>query len=405
MPVFHYEALDTKGRVVQGKMQAQSVESVIEELRNVHYTVTNIKEKKDYLSTLKDLVIKYQGVSLYALAIFTRQFATIFNAGLPIIRGLDGLAHQSLSKKLQIVIRQIHDDVKNGSSLTRAMQKHATVFSPVYIALVRAGEMAGALGEILERLAELLEREYSLRKKVQTAMTYPIFIFVAAVAVIFLLVNYIFPQFVNLLEGMDIAMPWPTTLLIYITTICRDPIVIFLFIVIAGVAGFLFKQYFQTPLGRRQLDRLLIELPIIGKVNNNVAVSRFCRTLGTLLNSGVPMVHALDVVGKVSGNEVISDIVDEIKMSLKSGMRLSQPMRAYKIFPPMVTQMIAVGEETGNLPDILTKLANAYDSEVETSLDVLVALVEPIMIVVMGGVVMFVLIAVFLPIYSILQKF
>jgi type IV pilus assembly protein PilC len=405
MPVFHYEALDTRGRVVQGKMQAANVEAVIAELRNVQYTVTNIKEKKDYITSLKDLLYKYQSVGIYALAIFTRQFATIFNAGLPIVRGLEGLAQQSLNKKLSDVIVQIHDDVRNGASLTRAMQKHTNVFSPVYIALVRAGEMAGALGEILDRLAILLEREYALKKKVQTAMVYPAFVFMTAVVLTFVLVTYIFPSFMGLLEGLDIELPWPTRILMYITNAIKDPIVISLFAVIVVVAGFLFRQYFMTPLGKRQVDRLKIEFPVVGKVNRNVAISRFCRTMGTLIGSGVPMIHALDVVGKVSGNEIISDIIDEVKMSLKSGMRLSQPLKAYKIFPPMVTQMVAVGEETGNLPETLVKLANFYDSEVEAALDTLISMVEPIMIFVMGGIVSFVLFAVFLPVYAILQKF
>lgn len=405
MPVFEYEALDSRGRAVQGEMEATSVEAVVEELRTVHYTVTNVKERKSYLSSILNTVTRFQGVSLYALAIFTRQFATIFNAGLPLLRGLEGLAHQTINRKLSMIIQQIHDDVKGGFSLTRAMQKHSNIFSPVYIALIRAGEMAGALGQILERLAVLLERDYSLRKKVQTSMTYPAFVFFVSMVVTFVLVTYIFPSFVSLLEGLDMELPWPTMFLIHLTNASRNVFVLILVLIVIGLTSFILKQYFITPLGKRQLHRLLIELPVIGKINKKVAIARFCRTLSTLLASGVPMVHALDVVGKVSGNEIISDIVDEIKMSLKSGARLSQPLQLYKIFPPMVPQMVAVGEETGNLATTLEKLANFYDAEVEAALDAFVSLVEPIMIFIMGGVVSFVMIAVFLPVYGVLQKF
>lgn len=405
MPTFRYEALDTKGRVVTGTMQANNVEAVVGELRNLQYTVTNVKESKDYTASINNMLNQFQRVDLQSLAIFTRQFATMFNAGLPLIRGLEGLAKQTDNKKLGEVLMQIHDDVKNGASLTRAMQKHSTTFSPVYIALVRAGEMAGALGDILERLACLLEREFALKKKVQSAMMYPFFIFLAACGLTFLMVTYIFPQFMGLLEGLDVPMPIPTQILLFITNALKDPVVITLSIIVLGVGAFLLKQYFKTPLGRRQLDRLLVEVPVIGRVNKAYAMSRFCRTMGTLIGSGVPVLHSLDVVGKVSGNEIISDIIDEIKMSLKSGMKLSEPMKSYDIFPPMVTQMVAVGEETGTLPTTLTKLADSYDTEIENALDALVALIEPLMIFFMGGMVGFVLLAVFLPIYSILAKF
>jgi len=405
MPKFRYEALDTKGRVVQGQMQAPNVEAVITELRNLQYTVTNVKEDKDPFSSFSQTLANLERVDLHSLSIFTRQFATIFNAGLPLVRGLEGLAKQTVNKKLSTVIIAVHDDVKNGASLTRALQKQSSTFSPVYIALVRAGEMAGALGDILERLATLLEREYALRKKVQAAMIYPIFILIAALVLTFLLVTYIFPQFVSLLDGIDVELPLPTRILLFVTNAAKDPIVIGLTIIVLTVAAFLFGQYFKTPLGKRQIDRLMVELPIVGKLNRAVSLSRFCRTLGTLIGAGVPMLHGLDVVGKVSGNEIIADIVDEIKMSLKSGMKLSDPMKTYKIFPPMVVQMVAVGEETGTLPLVLTKLADSYDSDVETSLDALVTLIEPIMVLVMGGLVSFILLAVFLPIYSILQKF
>ncbi len=405
MPTFTYEALDPKGQVIEGVMESSSVDSVIEELRSIHYTVIHVHEKRDYLSSMRESFYKAQGINYYALAIFTRQFATIFNAGLPLMRGLEALASQTINPQLTLVLRQVADDIRAGFSLTRAMQKHPRIFSPVYIALVRAGEMAGALGEILDRLAVMMERNYSLRAKVKSALTYPAFIFMICLGITIFLVTYIFPSFVSLLEGLDMQLPWPTLILIHVTNALKNWVVLSFFGVILILGGFLFKQYVSTPLGRRQLDRFLLEFPVLGTVNKKASLSYFCRTLGTLLGSGVPVVHALDVVGKVSGNEIIGDIIEEVKLSLKGGERLSEPIKQYELFPPMVSQLISVGEETGNLPLLLEKLADYFDQEVETALQSFVAMIEPLMIFFMGGLVGFVLVAVFMPVYSILSKF
>ncbi|MFP4496817.1 MAG: type II secretion system F family protein [Vulcanimicrobiota bacterium] len=406
MPVFTYEAVDSKGHLIKGEMEAPNVEAIIDELREIQYTVTDINEKKDFLVSINNFIMKFQGVGLYALAIFTRQFATVYNAGIPVVRGLKGLARQSINRKLSQVVQQIYSDIKSGYSLTRALQKHPKVFTPVYIAMVRAGEMSGALAEILERLAILLERDYNLRKKVQSSMTYPIIIFIVAVLLIFILVTYIFPQFVSMLEGMNTELPWPTVFLIYVTNAISSPYVLGLIAIVMGIMYVLFKQYFSTPMGRRQLDRFLLEIPFIGNVNQKVALSRFCRTLGVLLASGVPLIHSLEVVGKVAGNEVIADVVDEIKLSLKGGRSLSYPLEKYpEIFPPMMIQMVSVGEETGSLPYGLEKLSSFYESEVDVALEAFITVIEPIMILVMGGVVGFVMLAVFLPVYTLLRQF
>lgn len=405
MPTFSYEALDPKGQVIEGAMESSSVDAVIEELRSIHYTVIHVREKRDYVSSVKNQFYRAQGVDYYALAVFTRQFATIFNAGLPLLRGLEALANQTVNPQLGVIIRQVSEDIRAGFSLTRALQKHPRVFSPVYIALVRAGEMAGALGEILDRLAVMMERNYNLQAKVRASLTYPAFIFVVCLAITIFLVTYIFPSFVSLLEGLDMQLPWPTLILIHVTNALKNPVVITLMGITLVLGGFLLKQYISTPLGRRQLDRFLLEFPVLGTVNKKASLSYFCRTLGTLLGSGVPVVHALDVVGKVSGNEIIADIMDEVKLSLKGGERLSEPIKQYDLFPPMVPQLINVGEETGNLPLLLDKLADYFDQEVEAALQSFVAMIEPLMIFFMGGLVGFVLIAVFMPVYSILQKF
>jgi len=402
---FAYEALDSKGRVIQGVVEAPNMETVIEDLRNIKYTVTNVKEQADLFAWVRHLRARMDRVNLWALVVFTRQFATIFNSGVPLVRGLEGLSKQTLSRRLSMALAEIYNDVKSGMSMAKALQKHPDVFSPIYVSLVRAGEMAGALGEILDRAANFLERDYKIQKKVSSATTYPIFVFIVTIIVTGILIMYVFPTFVGLLEGINVELPWPTKLLIFITNIGTNPIMILLVLGGVGVGGFLLSRYIKTRVGRRWADRLLLELPGVGGVNKKVIISRFCRTLSTLLSSGVPMIHALEIVGKVAGNEIVSEILDEVKRGLKAGMRLSQPLREYHMFPPIVPHMVAVGEETGNLPDILLKLANFYDTEIEASLDAFTALIEPFMIMFMGGLVGFVLLAVFLPVYQILENF
>lgn len=405
MPKFAYEALDARGRVVSGTVDAPDLETVIEDLKTSRYTVTNIKQQSDIFSFAREIGRKLQRVSLYALAVFTRQFAVLFNAGLPLTRGLDALARQSISKKLSYAVMGVSHDIKAGFSLSKAMSKHPDVFSPVYISLVKAGEMAGALGEVLERLASLMEKENTLRRKVAASMVYPIFVFFFAIIVTLGLVFYIFPKFIAIFEGIDMEMPLPTQLLIWITKGILNPAVFFP--VCFGGIFFLFLvgQFTKTPLGKRQKDRILLEIPLIGKINKKVILSRFCRTLGTLIASGVPVVHSLEIVSRAAGNEVVSGIIDEIKSALKAGMRLSQPIQENHLFPPIVAHMVAVGEETGNLPILLEKLAHYYDTEVEYALTSFASLIEPIMIFVLGGMVGFVLIAVFLPIYQLVSRF
>lgn len=405
MPTFSYEALDSKGRVVTGSVEAPDAQAVIRDLRNIKYTVTNIKEKKDQLQALKLFSQRFQRVSLYSLAIFTRQFAVLFNSGISTVRGLEGLGRQSLNPRLGRAIQAVYEDIRDGYSLARAMSRHPDVFNPIYISMVKAGEMSGAMGEILDRLATLLEREVSLRNKVGSATTYPAVVFGACVLVTFILVNYVFPTFVNLFEGIDVELPLITRSLMWITGTIRNPVIMLPLFGGLATGIYFLGQYFQTPLGRRHRDRTLLNLPIVGTMVKKVALSRFCRTLGTLLGSGVPMIHALEIVGKAAGNDVISDIIDEVQMGLKAGMRLSQPLKEYKIFPPMLSQMVAVGEETGSLPIMLNKLADFYDVEVEHALETVTSMLEPLMILFMGLAVGYVLLAVFIPVYAIVGKF
>lgn len=405
MPVFDYTAVDSRGRSVDGTVEAPDKQAVIRDLRNIRYTVTTIRERRDPTRIIKDLTARFERADLYALAIFTRQFAVLFNSGISTVRSLDGLGRQTLNGPLSRAVREVHDDIRMGYTLAKSMSKHPLVFDQLYIAMVRAGEMSGSMGDIMERLANLLEREVRLRAKVSSATTYPLVVFGACCLVTFVLVNYVFPTFVALFEGIDVQLPAITRSLIWITKMATNPFVVVSTLAVIGLISYFVGQYVRTEKGKRALDGMMLDMPLLGPVIQKVALSRFCRTLGTLIASGVPVVHSLEIVSKAVGNSVIGDILLEVQMGLKQGMRLSEPIKKYKIFPPMLYQMIAVGEETGNLPTLLDKLADFYDLEVEHVLEALTSMLEPIMIFFMGIVVGYVLLAVFLPVYDLVGKF
>lgn len=406
MPVFDYTAVDSRGRSVDGTVEAPDEQAVVRDLRNIRYTVTKIRERRDLTRVFKDMTQRFERADLYALAIFTRQFAVLFNSGISTVRSLDGLGRQTLNGPLSRAVRDVHEDIRMGYTLAKSMSKHPAVFDNLYVAMVKAGEMSGSMGEIMDRLAALLEREVRLRSKVSAATTYPLVVFGACCLVTFVLVNYVFPTFVSLFEGIDVQLPAITRSLIWITNMATNPVVVTVSLGVIAVGAYMIRQYISTDKGRRAFDGLMLDVPLVGDVIRKVALSRFCRTLGTLIASGVPVVHSLEIVSRAVGNEVIGDVLMEVQMGLKQGMRLSEPLKQHdKLFPPMLSQMVAVGEETGNLPTLLDKLADFYDMEVEHTLEALTSMLEPLMIFFMGIVVGYVLLAVFIPVYDLVGKF
>lgn len=405
MPKFAYEALDTKGRVIHGVVEAPSVHAVVSDLKNIRYTVTNIHQQHDVFSLIKEIRHGFEGVNLYSLAIFTRQFATIFGAGLPIMRGIEGLIQQEMEPRLSRIVTSIGKDLREGAPLSKALSRYPRVFTPIYLSMVKAGEISGAMAEVMDRLAALLERDYALRQKVKSAMTYPIFIFACSLALTLGVVQYIFPKFMDLLAGLDVQLPLPTRIMVEVTATLSNPYLLMPLALMLFVIVFLLLQYVKTPFGKRQLDRILLDLPLLGSVNRKVAISRFCRSLGTLMGSGVPVIHALDIVSSASGNEVVNDVISEVRAGLKQGERLSEPLHDHPVFPPVVSSMIAVGEEAGNVPGMLHRLASFYEVEVEHSLGSFTAMLEPIMIITLSLFAAFVVISVFWPIYLLVGKF
>ncbi|MHC9542950.1 MAG: type II secretion system F family protein [Vulcanimicrobiota bacterium] len=404
MPVFVYEARDATGQLRRDTIEAPNVRAATQKLQESRYTVINIKEKA-VGGSQTDVMAWYQKlrkVNEQALTVFSRQFATMINAGLAMVRCLDILSEQTEDKKLQQTLIQVRRDVEGGSTLSNALGKHPNIFSTLYISMVKAGEMGGVLDEVLERLANFMEKDFSLKKKVASALTYPVVILVMALGIVFFLVTYILPTFVSLFEGMNLTLPLPTKILMIVTKSAKNPWIVFPALGLGILGSFALNRYIQTPFGRKQYDLLRLNVPVFGLLNKKVSISRFCRTLGTLLSSGVPIMQALEIVGKASGNEIIALTVSKIRESIREGESIASPLGASGMFPPMVTQMVAVGEETGNLDAMLSKISDFYDTEVEYMLASLTSMLEPIMIVGMGGIVGFIVISVFLPLYQLI---
>lgn len=404
MPVFVYEARDAAGQLKKDTIEAPNMRMATQRLQEQKMTVINIKEKSGNPAQADVLgwYQKFKKVNEQALTVFSRQFATMINAGLAMVRCLDILSEQTEDKKLQQTLIQVRRDVEGGSTLSNALAKHPTVFSTLYTSMVKAGEMGGVLDEVLERLAGFMEKDFALKKKVKSALTYPVVILIMAMGIVFFLVTYILPTFVQLFEGMNLQLPLPTRILIGITKGIRNPLILFPSLALAVGGGFVLNRYISTPLGKKQYDLFKLNIPVFGLLNKKVAISRFCRTLGTLLSSGVPIMQALEIVGKASGNEIIAMTVGKIRESIREGESIASPLGASGMFPPMVTQMVAVGEETGNLDAMLSKISDFYDTEVEYLLASLTSMLEPIMIVGMGAIVGFIVISVFLPLYQLI---
>lgn len=404
MPSFAYQAKDSAGRSVNGIIEAENERVLRAKLREMNYFVTGITEKGGGVlqTDIGAILGKFRGVGEQALVVFARQFATMINAGLAMVRCLDVLSIQTEDKNLKDVITAVRKDVEGGSTLANALGKFPKVFSQLFVNMVRAGELGGILDEVLNRLATFLEKDYNLKKKVKAAMTYPGAILAMAVLIVFFLVTFIMPTFVQLFTGMNMKLPWPTKIMIAVTNGARNWIVDLIIVAIAVVAFVLFRRYVSTPTGRLQYDKFKLKLPVFGTLIRKVAISRFCRTLGALLQSGVPIMQALEIVGKASGNEVVAQTVGRVRESVREGESIALPLQLSGLFPPLVTQMVAVGEETGNLDGMLAKIADFYDVEVEYMLASLTSLLEPLLILVMGFVVGFIVISVFLPLYQII---
>ncbi len=395
--VYQWSGKTSKGVIETGEITAGTKEDVIAQLRKRNITPTTITEKPKKAGRFG----LGGGVKDKDIVVFTRQFSTMIDAGLPLVQALDVLSTQVENKNFGRTLQQIKVDVESGSTYADALKKHPKTFNELYCNMVAAGEAGGILDTILNRLAAYIEKAMKLKKKVKGAMVYPIVVSSIAVLVIAVIMIFVVPTFSKMFAQMGGTLPLPTRLVINTSNF------------IAGIGGLLtaggivafivaLVQFKRTEKGARIVDRIFLKLPIFGPLLNKVAVAKFTRTLGTLVSSGVPILDGLEITAKTSGNKIIEDAIMEVRKGVVAGKTLAEPITKAKVFPPMVTHMIAVGESTGALDAMLAKIADFYDDEVDASVNNLTAMMEPLLMVFLGGAVGFIVIAMYLPIFKLI---
>ncbi|TMQ53607.1 MAG: type II secretion system F family protein [Candidatus Eisenbacteria bacterium] len=401
MPVYVWKGRTVAGEIQTGELTLDSQDEALTALRKRRIIISSVREKK---AEVKFRLPKLGGgVTTRDLAIFTRQFATMINAGLPLVQCLDILTKQTEKEGFSHVIGMVMRDVEAGTTLAEALGKkeHSKVFDELFVNMVEAGEAGGILDNILQRLATYIEKAEALKRKIKGAMVYPaVVLSVAVLATSFMLI-FIIPTFARMFSGFGAELPLPTKIVMGLSSFLRAYWWALVGGMIAAVVGI--QRYYLTEKGRIQIDTLLLKIPVLGDVLRKGAVARFTRTLSTLISSGVPILNGLDITARTSGNRVIENAIMAARVSIREGETISAPLRQSSVFPPMVVQMISVGEETGALDDMLTRIADFYDDEVDTAVDSLTSLIEPIMIVIMGTIVGGMVIAMYLPMFKLIN--
>jgi type IV pilus assembly protein PilC len=398
MPQFEWKGRKRTGETVEGVMAADSKEGVIAALRRQQVIATRVKEKGKELALPKF----GGGVKTKELAIFTRQFSVMIDAGLPVVQCLEILGQQQQNRAFQRVLFEIREDVEAGSSLNEAFKKHPKVFDNLYCNLVAAGEAGGILDTILQRLSVYIEKAVKLKAAVKSALIYPTVVVTVAILVVIVIMWKVVPTFASLFEGLGAKLPMPTRIVIAISHFLgRWAWLIFLMLVALFVAV---RIYYKTPGGRYLIDKILLKLPVFGIVLKKIAVARFCRTLATLVSSGVPILEGLDITAKTSGNAIVEEVIMKTRKAVEEGKTLTQPLEESKLFPGMVTQMIGVGESTGALDAMLSKIADFYEDEVDEAVTNLMSLLEPIIIVFLGVTIGGIVIAMYMPLFTLIQQ-
>jgi type IV pilus assembly protein PilC len=399
MPTFAYSGRTRAGQTVSGERLADTMDAAVAALRRDQILVTRIAPTKAAEAGAKKVGRIDRKVKSKNLAVFTRQFSVMIDAGLPLVQCLDILGSQEEDKNFAAVILQTRTDVEGGAALADAMRKHPKTFDPLFTNMIAAGEAGGILDTILKRLATYIEKAVKLTGQVQSAMIYPIAVLVIAGLIVAAILWKVIPTFAALFAGLGADLPLATRVVIWLS----DNLVRFFpFIMVGGAAvSYAFKQYYGTEKGRRVIDRLLLGTPVLGLILRKIAVARFCRTLSTLISSGVPILDGLEITAKTAGNAIVEDAIMVTRKSIERGETMAVPLKETNVFPPMVVQMIGVGEATGAMDAMLNKIADFYDDEVDVAVAALTAMIEPIMMVFLGGMVGGFLVAMYLPIFSI----
>ncbi len=408
MATFAFRAVDLAGVPARGEMEASSKKVVSEQLRQRGLIVLDIAEKREAFK-LESLFQRFKSVNLRALAIFSRQFATLIAAGMPMLRSLYTLEDQTEDEMLKHAIVAVRDDVEAGSSIADAMESQPGVFDPLYRAVVRAGEGSGRLEESLDRVAYQLERLDALRRQVRSAMTYPAVVFSLALIVMIVVVALIVPVFVNIFNEIaadypqaDTSLPIPTQITVGMSHFLTGHW--YMLFPAVGLVAYAFLRWKKTDRGRRQWDQFKLRVPRIGDVVQKVALARWARTFSGMIASGVPILQAIEIAGETAGNTVITAAMDDVYASVKRGGTIARPLQEHEVFPPMVSHMVSVGEDSGQLEVMLAKIADFYEAEVDAKIKALTALIEPLMIIFVGGVVGFIVISMYLPIFKLYDQ-
>jgi type IV pilus assembly protein PilC len=402
MATFAYSGRTRAGQTVTGERIAESIDAAVAALRREQILVTQINPVKEAAKTAGPAKVKSRRVNAKNLAVFTRQFSVMIDAGLPLVQCLEILGTQEEDKNFSAVILATRSDVESGMSLADAMKKHPKTFDPLFTNMIAAGEAGGILDTILKRLATYIEKAVKLKSQVQSAMIYPVAVIVIAGLVVGVILWKVIPTFASLFAGLGAQLPLPTRIVIALS----NGLVQFMPFIIVGfiASGFAFRAFYGSPNGRRIVDATVLKMPVLGSLMRKIAVARFCRTLSTLLASGVSILEALDITARTAGNAIVEEAILLTRKSIEGGDTIAAPLKETNVFPAMVVQMIGVGEATGALDTMLQKIADFYEEEVDVAVAGLLTLLEPIMIAFLGGVVGGIVIAMYLPIFDLISK-
>ena len=396
---FEYSVRDKAGKLVTGTLEGETQAHVVQRLRSMGYAPVSIQQHRAGMKTEIKIPGMGKKVKLKDLAVFNRQFATMINSGLSLLRALTILTEQTENKELARIAGDVRNDVETGNSLSSALGKHPKVFPPLMVNMCKAGEVGGFLDSVLLQIAENFEAEVKLRGKVKAAMTYPIVVFVIAMLAVTAMLLFVVPTFAKLYDSMGGVLPAPTRLLVHVSHAFK---LLFPGVIVSAIVFLIvWKRVKHKEKVRGFVDPLKLKVPVFGKLFQKIALSRFTRNLGTMIKSGVPILQALDIVADTTGNVVVGRAVRDVQESVRSGESLAQPLTNHPVFPPMVVQMMSVGEDTGALDSMLAKISQFYDQEVEATTESLTALIEPLMIAVLGGLVGSMIITLYLPIFHI----
>ncbi|HIK15746.1 MAG TPA: type II secretion system F family protein [Leptolyngbyaceae cyanobacterium M33_DOE_097] len=404
MPTFVASVQDARGNAKKEKIVAETISEARTTLRERGLFIRDLKEDKGLSLNfdLKSISSSMASVSVKDKAVFSRQFAALVNAGVALVRGLGVLSEQCQNPKLKTALMGISSDVQQGMNLSDAMRKHPQCFDNLYVSMVQAGEVGGVLDEVLNRLAKLLEDVARLQNQIKSALTYPVVVSFIAVVIFIGMTVFIIPVFAGIFQELGTELPMFTQVMLNISKFLRSPAVVLLPITFFG-AMFAYRQYYKTRLGRETMDRLFLKMPLFGDLIQKSATARFCRTFGALTRSGVPILTSLEIVRDTAGNQVVANAIDAARKEIQTGGLISLALQKEQVFPLMAIQMISIGEETGELDKMLMKVADFYEDEVEQAVKALTSILEPIMIVLLGGMVGSILLSMYLPMFKVFE--